>query len=445
MGRPLFSKARLDGLPETGRLVVGFSGGADSTALVHWLMGRVEKERLVLAHVNHLLRGEEALRDQNFVEAFAKAHGLRVEILTADVGRLAKERGQSTEECGREVRYGFFHRLACGEDDRVLTAHNANDNTETILMNLCRGAALEGLCGIPYRWGKILRPLLAVSREEIEAYCQEHRLNYVTDSSNLSDDYTRNRVRHQIVPLFRELNPQFVQALSQTAALAGADRDFLQSSARRLLEEAQNDWGLEAALLLAAPEAVRGRALKLFLERAGCGRLEKKHLELAGKLLAQGGEAVLPGGITAACAQGVLWAGQKRTGIPYEFPVKRGENPLPGGKILILEKKIRTETEKPGKIQNLLFKNALDCDIMTGTLKVRSRRAGDRFAPAGRGLSKPLKQVFQELRVPAALRDGVPLLTCGEEIAWVQGAGAAERFKVSERTREVWTVRVREG
>lgn len=445
MSRPLFARARLDGLPETGRLVVGFSGGADSTALVHWLMGRVEKERLTLAHVNHLLRGEEAQRDQNFVEAFAKAHGLRLEILRADVGKLARERGQGTEECGREIRYEFFHRLADGEDDRVLTAHNADDNAETILLNLCRGAALEGLCGIPYRRGKILRPLLAVSREEVEAYCEEHGLDYVTDSSNLTDDYTRNRVRHQIVPVFKELNPQFIQAVSQTAELMGADRDFLQTSAEQLLEAARNEWGLEAGPLLAAPEAVRSRALKLFLEHVGCGRLEKKHLDLAGKLLAQGGEAILPGRVTAACAQSVLWAGRKEALEPYEFPVKLGKNPLPGGKILVLEKKIRTKTENPGKIQNLLFKNALDCVIMTGTLKVRSRRAGDRFSPAGRGLSKPLKQVFQELRIPAVCRDSIPLLDCGGEIAWVQGAGTAERFKVREKTREVWTVQVQEG
>ena len=445
MSRPLFAQARLDGLPEAGRLVVGFSGGADSTALVHWLIGRVEKERLVLAHVNHLLRGEEAQRDQDFVEAFAQARSLRLEILRADVGKLAQERGLGTEECGREVRYQFFHRLAGGEGDRILTAHNADDNAETILLNLCRGAALEGLCGIPYRRGKILRPLLAVGREEVEAYCERFGLDYVTDSSNLSDGYTRNRVRHQVVPVLKELNPQFIQAVSQAAALLGTDRDFLGASARRLLEAARNQWGLEAAPLLAAPEAVRRRALKLFLEGAGCGRLEKKHLDLTGGLLAQGGEAVLPGGVTAACAQGVLWAGRKPAAEPYELPVKSGKNFLPGGKILILEKKNRSETKNPGKIQNLLFKNALDCDIMTGTLKVRSRRAGDRFSPAGRGISKPLKQVFQELRIPAALRDSVPLLDWGGEIAWVPGAGAAERFKVREETREVWTVQVQEG
>lgn len=445
MPEPSLAGASLDGLPDSGRLVVGFSGGADSTALAHWLMGHVPRERIVLAHVNHMLRGAEADRDQAFAEGFARRHGLAIEVLRADVAGLAKARGQGLEECGRDVRYGFFHRLAPGENDRILTAHNANDNAETLLLNLCRGAGLEGLCGIPRRRGKILRPLLGVEREEIEAYCQAHGLDFVTDSSNLSDSFARNRVRHGVLPVLRELNPRFVQAACHTAALLAGDRDCLNAQARSLLAGARSPWGLEAAPLRAAPEALSARALKLFLEEAGCGALERKHLQEARGVLSQGGRMDLPGGIVLACAQGVLWAGRPDLPEPFDFPVKLGETPLPGGKILVLEKKSRAELEKSEKIQNLLFKNALDCDIMTGTPRVRSRRSGDRFAPAGRGLSKPIKQIFQELRVPAPLRSQVPLLDWNGELAWVQGAGAGERFRVREETRNVWTVAVREG
>lgn len=445
MPEPSLAGASLDGLPDSGRLVVGFSGGADSTALAHWLMGHVPRERIVLAHVNHMLRGAEADRDQAFAEGFARRHGLAIEVLRADVAGLAKARGQGLEECGRDVRYGFFHRLAPGENDRILTAHNANDNAETLLLNLCRGAALEGLCGIPRQRGKILRPLLGVEREEIEAYCRAHGLDFVTDSSNLSDSFARNRVRHSVLPVLRELNPRFVQTACHTAALLAEDRDYLNAQARSLLAGARSPWGLEAAPLRAAPEALSARALKLFLEEAGCGALEWKHLQEARGVLSQGGRMDLPGGAVLSCAQGVLWAGRPALPEPFDFPVKLGENPLPGGKILVLEKKSRAELEKSEKIQNLLFKNALDCDIMTGTPRVRSRRSGDRFAPAGRGLSKPIKQIFQELRVPAPLRSQVPLLDWNGELAWVQGAGTGERFRVREETRNVWTVAVREG
>lgn len=436
--------AATEGIPQEGLLVVGFSGGADSTALAHWLLGQVEKSRILLAHVNHLLRGGEAERDQRVVEEFAQEHGLKIQVLRADIARLARERGQGLEECGRQVRYAFFDELAAGPEDRILTAHNADDNAETILLNLCRGAGPDGLCGIPRRRGKILRPLLSVSREEIEAYCRAYGLAYVTDSTNLEDDYARNRLRHQVVPVLKELNPRFVRAAGQAAELLTADKEFLLKSAKSLLENARNEWGLEAAALCAAPESLRARAMKLYLEERGCGRLEYRHIQRALDAL-NGGRLELPGGVEAVCAQGVFWAGKKRFHQPYEMPVRLGKNPLPGGKTLLLTEKIRSETEKPEKIQNLLFKNALDCDIMSHALIVRNRRPGDRFAPAGRGLHKPLKQIFQENRMPPPLRSDAPLLVCGGEIAWCPGAGAGERFRAAKGSERILMVELDEG
>lgn len=443
--------AGLPGLPEKGRIVVGFSGGADSTALTYWLMGEVNKERILLAHVNHMLRGGEADRDQLAAEGFARERGLCIEVLRADVGRLAEERGMGTEECGREIRYAFFHKLAPGGNDRILTAHNADDNAETILLNLCRGAGLDGLCGIPPRRGKILRPLLYVSRREIERYCHENGLSYVTDSSNLSDDYTRNRLRHQVLPVLKELNPRFVHTAGQAARLLSEDRSCLNRQAEALIERSLNMWGLEAETLLTEEKSVRSRAVKLFIERRGGSRLEQKHIEEALHILERGGGADLPG-VRVSCAQGVFWAGRPTGNIPFEIPAKLGKNPLPGGKSVVLREKTCLEAEIPEKIQNLLFKNALDYDIMTrlaGELPegaaLRSRRPGDRFSPIGRGVSKPIKQIFQELRVPGPMRDGVPLLVCGGEIAWCPGAGAAERFRATERTKRVLIVEIEDG
>ena len=199
-----------------------------------------------------------------------------------------------TEECGREIRYAFFHKLASSRNDRILTAHNADDNAETILLNLCRGTGLDGLCGIPPRRGKILRPLLYVSRREIEQYCHESGLSYVTDSSNLSDDYTRNRMRHQVLPVLKELNPRFVHTAGQAARLLSEDRSCLNRQAESLLERSLNMWGLEAETLLAEEKSVRSRAVKLFIERRGGSRLEQKHIEEALHILERGGGADLP-------------------------------------------------------------------------------------------------------------------------------------------------------
>ena len=160
----------LSGLPPQGRVVVGFSGGPDSTALCHWLLGRVPRERLLLAHVNHRLRGRESDRDEAVVSQFARQFGLPLALHREDVAALARARNMGLEECGRQVRYDFFASLAPEPEDRILTAHHGGDNVETVLLHLCRGTGLGGLCGIPYRRGKILRPLLGATRQEIEAY-----------------------------------------------------------------------------------------------------------------------------------------------------------------------------------------------------------------------------------------------------------------------------------
>ncbi len=436
----LLQQASLAGLPAQGKVVVGFSGGADSTALAHWLSGRVEKDRILLAHVNHLLRGEEAERDEAAARELARSLGLRFVVSRQDVRAIARERGMGLEECGRAVRYELFDSLAPGENDRILTAHNADDNAETLLLHLCRGAGLNGLQGIPPQRGKILRPFLSVSREEIEAYCRENSLPYVKDSSNFSNEYTRNRIRWEVLPVLRELNPRILEALGQTAQLLRQDGEYLFSQAEEALEKARHPYGLRAESLAGLAPAVRREALRLWLLENGCEELEKKHLDAAADCCLFGGGVSLPGGVVVKRAQGVLFtAGKEAAG--YSFPVKVPENrlelPLPNGNALILEKKWGPFPKSEQKIHNLDFKNALSCGIITGTLTVRTRRPGDRFSPQGengadRKLTKSLKQVFQECGMPAYLRGSAALLECGGELIWCQGAGASAGARAKE-------------
>lgn len=439
----LLARADLSGLPDRGAAVVGFSGGADSTALAHWLLQHIGKERIVLAHVNHMLRGEEADRDEAAAGQFAQRFGLRFAVFKADVGALARERGIGLEECGRQVRYGFFDSLAQGEDDRILTAHNADDNAETILLNLCRGASLQGLCGIPPQRGKVLRPLLSVERREIEAYCGENGLSYVTDSTNLSLDFSRNRVRHLILPVLRELNPDFVQTAARSSRVLYRQWGYLTAEAERLVERARrNGEELDARVLRSAPHGLREEAVKLYLEEQGCKGLEAKHLEAAVRLVDRGGRTSLPGNRFAWCSQGVFSAGEEREAPAFSLPVKPGRTELPGGKVLILGLEKLSCAENGQKIHNLYFKNALDYDIMTGNLVARTRREGDRFAPAGRGVTKSLKGLFQENRVPAPKRGGMVLLETDGELVFCEGVGASQRFCVTERTKTALTVTI---
>ena len=203
----------LAGLDKTTPVLLAFSGGADSRALLHFLATRANEDGfpLTLAHVNHGIRGEEALRDRGFCQAVAETYGLELCILDADIPSLAKEHGRGLEEEARVVRYEYFERLMRERRIPLLaTAHHADDNLETVLFHLCRGTGLSGLCGIaPTRdlaYGILTRPLLQVSRREILAYCHNNNLEYVTDSTNSDTAYARNRIRGEVIPILSDLN-----------------------------------------------------------------------------------------------------------------------------------------------------------------------------------------------------------------------------------------------
>lgn len=445
----LFVKGDVSGLPESGLAVVGFSGGADSMALAHWLMGKIDPKRIVLAHVNHMLRGSEAERDQKAAEEFAEKHGLKFKLLRADVAAIAEQRGMGHEECGRAVRYEFFESIAVGGNDRILTAHNANDNAETILLNLCRGTGLDGLCGIPYRRGKIVRPLLRVTRAEIEEYCEQNGLPFVTDSSNLTDEYSRNKIRHSVMPVLCEMNPKFIESATQAAQLLNDDRECLARQAEELLARAEKPYGLDRKVLKSADRAVLSRALRIWLEKKGCGRLEKKHIDDACACVEHGGAVQISGGVTVRAAQNTLSAMKEGSAQPFCVNItlpteldKPQKTVLSGEKVLILEKKRVNSEKSVQKIHNLLFKNALDYDIITNTLTARTRREGDRFAPARSGVTKSLKQVFQECGMPAGLRQSAVLLEYNGKIAWCEGAGAAREFAAKKDSEFLLSVSV---
>ena len=453
-----FSAGDLTGLPEHGLVVVGFSGGADSTALAHWLMERIDSKRMVLAHLNHMLRGEEAERDEAAVRAFAGQMGLRLVVSRENVKALAEQRGMGLEECGRAVRYEFFQSLLTGENDRILTAHNADDNAETMLLNLCRGTGLSGLCGIPRERDNILRPLLGVTREEIEAYCAHNGLSFVTDSTNLTAAFARNKIRLEVLPVLKELNPRVIQSMSQTADLLKQDSQFLKSEGEKLLTAAKGEYGLSVKMLKEAGEALHRTVLRLWLRENGCTEPEKKHLDALLLCLEQGGAVSLPGNRIARCRQGVLSISENREAEPFSVTVELSEQSpfsakilLPGGMTLLLKEKSVPESEiseaNTQKIHNLLFQNALDYDIILANLAaqpliVRTRREGDRFSPAGRKVTKSLKQVFQECGMPADRRESAVLLEAGGKLIFCEGAGAAQGFQVTGNTRRALFVTV---
>lgn len=422
-------------------VVAGVSGGADSMCLLHFLCALRQEYGLtvIAAHINHGLRGEEAERDEEFVRRWCTSHNIPFECRRADIKSLAAQRSLGLEACGREVRYAFFSELARRYGAKIATAHTASDNAETVLFHLARGTGLKGLCGIPPVRENVIRPLIETTREQVEAYCKENNLAFVTDSTNLEDGYTRNKLRHQVIPVLKGINPGFEQAVLRMSVALSQDDGYLFEQARAALKQAERESGIyDCEELSKAPAPVLSRAVQLCAQDMGC-RLEQTHIvSVCGIVHAKSGACDLPCGLRAAASQGKLRV------IRQQQPVEKWEIPLSkAGFLMKYNKKItwtlcaKNDYDKKTEFNKMLLNNALDYDIISRNSAFRCRREGDVFAPAGRNLSKTVKKLFNEYKIPLEQRGRVILLAQGGGVLWIDGFGVSRHAAVSEKTKHV--------
>ena len=251
----------------------------------------------------------------------------------------------------------------------------------------------------------------------------------MTDSTNLTVDYTRNKLRHSVLPVLKDVNPQVTQATSRFAESMRLQNEFVFACANELLCKAKTPYGYGLEILRSAHEAVLRVALELLL--SSYGRLSYEHICRAASCIFVGGSLSLPGDIVLEAKQDTLTVRKNRERKDrnvFSVPLRAGENVLPNGKTLLVEKKIPEKEEIDRKVHNLLFQNFSDCDKITNVPRVRTRRAGDVFRPAGRGVTKSVKKILNELRIPAAARDCLLLLEKDGEIIWIEAVGAAEGY-----------------
>ena len=427
---------RYDMLPRGGRVVAGVSGGADSMTLVHFLLH--EGVPVLAAHVNHGLRGAESDADEVFVRTWCEQNGVPLRVLSADVKQRAAESGEGLEECGRRVRYDFFASL-CAENDKIATAHTLSDSAETVLLNLARGTGTRGLCGIPAVRGRIIRPLIETTRDEVEAYCAFYGLPYRNDSTNADRRYARNRVRLDAVPALKKVNPSFEQAVLRMTGRLCADDAYLTVCAREKLRAAKCGDGYRVSELAALPEPLLTRAVLLALKEDGRAGLSAEHvLAAAGMIRGGRGAATAAGNVGLRVENGLFFLTEngrekKRWRVPLQMPKTLTE----GGRAVIIRVVGRQEYENNLKFNNLLFNNALNYDTIMNNSFFRNRRDGDRFCPARRGVTKTLKKLFNEEKIPPSRRDDVLLLENGGEILWIEGIGPAQKSRVCGDTEKI--------
>ena len=429
-------------LQQGDRIAVGLSGGADSVALLHFLKEMRGEWELTLTacHINHTLRGAESDRDEAFVRELCRQWNIPLTVVREDVAGLAKEWGLSVEEAARKVRYQAFEKL---DVDHIATAHTLSDNLETILLNLVRGTGLRGLCGIPSVRGKIIRPLLGVTRSQVEDYCSQHHLSYVTDSTNLQQDYTRNRLRHQIIPKLLELNPSLYAGVSGLVERLRQDEAYLEQQTQC----SQSLWLQQGEIVvqtyLQTPEPLRRRGLMAEMQRRGIPIYAQTILRMEDVMEKGVGGLTLPGAV-----QFVVRHGRGAFQSPQD-PVEFAPQPLTLGKVRLPDGSwaqiLRTECEQNKKITNSVamgLKNAIDYDRIMGSGILRTRRPGDRLSLPERGVTKPLKKWFNEAKIPQEQREKLAVLADDMGPLWVQGLGSDRRVRPNAQTRCVLTITI---
>lgn len=424
------------------RIAVGVSGGADSVALLRFLAALRPQFGwdLVVCHIHHGLRGAEADRDECFVRALAEQLGLPCAVSRIDAAALALRDHISVEEAGRMARYAFFTQTA-GEGGRIATAHTLDDSIETVLMNLVRGTGLRGLCGIPRIRGNIVRPLLDCTRAEVEDYLGALGQPYCTDSTNLTDDYTRNRIRHDILPRLCALNPNFPGAMARMLPRLAAQQaltDCLAAQSAQQLHAACG--GLSRQGLSALPEPVCDRLLLRLLEQ---NRLpvSAAAVERMTETLRTGGKLDLAARSWFFVAQGDLAAviyappgGIPPVPVPLpqeETPVILPFSPQKSLKLTLCNKIVANTSEK---FNISLLKYAIDCDRIKGYSFMRTRRPGDTFIVGKKQLS--LGEAWAAAGIPALLRPALMVLADEQGVLWAEGIGSSSRAAVTENTKQ---------
>ncbi len=433
------------------RVLAAVSGGADSVCMLH-ILNRLKNDlgiSLFCAHVNHGLRGDAADHDEAFVRDLCK--GLKVPFYSKkfDVAAIAAEKKQTLEEAGRYVRYSFFNELKANYGfNKIATAHNKNDNAETVLMRIIRGTGVDGLSGIAYvREDNVIRPILDISRAEIEGYCKEYQLEFCTDATNADDDYTRNKIRNQLIPyLEKEFNSGITDSLVRLSANAEEDSRFLKGYAGRLLERlgsplpgnTPNTLHIESFKMI--ERSIGTRIIRMAADRSATGvKLEKRHIDdIFGILDKPTGTTIdLPKGLRAEVNYGWLTftgPNDKKTVFvqndDFFTEVTVGETVFLEG----INKNISIR-EELGSYKCQINEIAADLDkIGNQPLFLRSRRDGDKIVYFGDGRTKKIKKIFIDEKIPQRDRNKIPLLATGNEVIAVVGNRVSEKYKSTKDT-----------
>lgn len=414
-------------------VICGLSGGADSVCLLLVLSELKEQLGISLEalHVNHSLRGTESDSDEEFCRRLCQKLDIPFSAEQCDVRSFAHEFSFSCEEAARRMRYDIF--AAHSRDKKIATAHNANDNLETMILNMARGTGLKGMTGIPPVRGNIIRPLLEISRSEIEEFLKSRRQEFVTDSTNLTEDYTRNKIRHKIIPVIEEINSSAIATAVKTSGTLRDENQFIEDAVRDARKKCRN--GNSFTSLENFHKVIRRRCIAELLSENGLPYSNERLTE-CDRILCGGGKLNL-------CRNFYFISNGKTaeiTRIDNKPPHTEISSELIIGENMIFPDKIMTcrivNCDNLRKIENV-HKNLtfymLDYDKITGRAIVRNRKFGDKIKLCGRNFTSSVKKLINE-KVPVNLRSSLYFIEDETGTIFAETIGIADRVKPDENT-----------
>lgn len=421
-------------------ITVALSGGADSVCLLlHLLEYSKELENslnISAIHCNHHLR-PAANDDEAFCEGLCSRLNIPLTVKHLDVYGFSGRSGKSIEESARELRYMTFLEVV---SDKVATAHTLSDNAETVILNLIRGTGLKGLRGIPpIRDKKIIRPLINVTREEVEGYLTSHGEPYVTDETNFHTKFTRNKIRLEVMPKLREINPNVLRCIDNTISTLLNEDDYISGEAARLYEKLAVSEGLNADSMKELHEALRHRIIALMLK---VNSLEQSHDRIIAidKLIYSEGKINVKRNVYIQVKLGILSISRLIDDLPYENKLVIGNN-IFFEKMVAITTEILEDSVVIANIHKKFTKNDADCGKIQGDVILRNRRDGDKINLIGRNFSSHLKKLLSG-SVPPSERCKKAILIDDAGVIFVEGYGFAERVKITENTKEIISVSI---
>lgn len=432
------------------KVVVAVSGGSDSVGLLHLLM-ELKKFNLslVVAHLNHKLRGIESDRDAEFVEKVVRDTDFQFEYKEVDTEKYKRKNKLSMEDAGRRLRYEFFNEvLEKYNANKIATAHTLDDQAETVLMRIIRGSGTLGLSGIPPISNNIIRPLINISRSEIREYLKSKHFNWVEDSSNVSREFRRNKIRSELMPLLTEYNPSIQDTLARSAEILRIESDYTRSEVEKIFDKiiSKKSIGLIGKIkkYLKIQKALRLGIIRKCVEelKGDLHGISAKHLLSIDRVLSSdssSAEIDLPGNLFFAKGYKVFCITNKENLEKDYTYVIENEGKWRFSPILTVELNYSDDNSSWGdeRVGHFSLKK------VRFPIKIRNFRPGDRFVPLGMRRFKKIKDFFIDEKVPRFVRKNIPILETKDGIIWIGGLRIDNRFKVEENEKEFLKIKIK--